>query len=137
ASGGIILIVYFSCSGLASNRCKAFNKTTSQTNFQDHSLRPNDQLFLTLELIKLERQADLEQYRQKVLLRSLQQRTKEGSTWYPVTLKRDYIGTGERPTIEILRTNNLAQPHMFQSGRVVNVFSNATGRPEKEHVGGV
>ena len=100
-------------------------------------MQPNDQLRRTLELIKLERQADLEQYRQKVLLRSLQQRTKEGSTWYPVTLKRDYIGTGERPTIEILRTNNLAQPHMFQSGRVVNVFSNATGRPEKEHVGGV
>lgn len=100
-------------------------------------MQPNEQLLHTLELIKLERQADLEQYRQKVLLRSLQQRTSEGTTWYPITLKRDYIGTGERPTIEIERTNHLDQPHSFQSGKVVSVFSNATGKPEKEHVNGV
>lgn len=100
-------------------------------------MQPNEQLQFTLELIKLERQADLEQYRQKILLRSLQERTKEGSTWYPVSLKRDYIGTGERPTIEIGRTNHLDEPHAFQSGKVVSVFSNATGKPEKEHVNGV
>jgi ATP-dependent RNA/DNA helicase IGHMBP2 len=100
-------------------------------------VQPNDQLLHTLELIKLERQADLEQYRQKVLLRSLQQRTKEGSTWYPVSLKRDYIGTGERPTIEVERTNQLDQPHSFQSGKVVSVFSNAAGKPDKEHINGV
>ena len=100
-------------------------------------MQPNEQLLQTLELIKLERQADLEQYRQKILMRSLQQRTKEGSTWYPVSLKRDYIGTGERPTIEVERTNHLEQPHAFQSGKVVSVFSNATGKPEKEHVNGV
>lgn len=91
----------------------------------------------TLELIKLERQADLEYYRQKVLLRSLHQRTQEGTTWYPVTLKRDYIGTGERFVIEVERTNHLEQPHAFQSGKSVSVFSNATSKPEKEHVGGV
>ena len=101
------------------------------------SLQPNEQLLLTLELIKLERQADLEQYRQKILLRSLQQRTKEGSTWYPVSLKRGYIGTGERPIIEVERTNHLDQPHAFQSGKVVSVFSNSSGKPEKEHIGGV
>jgi superfamily I DNA and/or RNA helicase len=100
-------------------------------------LEPNEQLLQTLELIKLERQADLEQYRQKILLRSLQQRTREGSTWYPVSLKRDYIGTGERPTIEVERTNHLEQPHAFQSGKVVSVFSNASGNAEKEHINGV
>lgn len=100
-------------------------------------MQPNEQLLHTLELIKLERKADLEQYRQKILLRSLQQRTKEGSTWYPVSLKREYIGTGERPTIEVERTNQLEQPHAFQSGKVVSVFSNASGDPGKEHVSGV
>lgn len=100
-------------------------------------MNPNDQLLHTLELIQLERQADLEQYRQKILLRSLQQRTKEGSTWYPVALKRDYIGTGERPTIEVERTNHLDQPHKFQSGKVVSVFSNASGKSTREHIGGV
>jgi ATP-dependent RNA/DNA helicase IGHMBP2 len=96
-----------------------------------------DQLSRTLELLKLEQQADLEQYRQKVLLRSLTDRTKEGTTWYPVSLKRDYIGTGERPIIEIERTNHLDQPHSFQSGKLVSVFSNATGKPERDHVNGV
>lgn len=100
-------------------------------------MTPNEQLLKTLELIKIERQADLEQYRQKILLRSLQQRTREGSTWYPVSLKRDYIGTGERPVIEIERTNHLEQPHAFQSGKVVSVFSNASDRAEKDHVNGV
>jgi ATP-dependent RNA/DNA helicase IGHMBP2 len=96
-----------------------------------------EQLQKTFELIKLERQADLEYYRQKVLLRSLQQRTKEGTTWYPVRLKRDYIGTGERLIVEIERTSQLDQPHAFQSGKSVTFFSNANGRPEKDHVNGV
>jgi superfamily I DNA and/or RNA helicase len=96
-----------------------------------------ESLKITLELIRQERQADLEYYRQKVLLRSLHQRTQEGSTWYPVSLKRDYIGTGERLVIEVERTNHLDQPHSFQSGKSVSVFSNASGKPEKEHVNGV
>jgi superfamily I DNA and/or RNA helicase len=96
-----------------------------------------EQLQKTFGLIKLERQADLEYYRQKVLLRSLQQRTKEGTTWYPVRLKREYIGTGERLIVEIERTSQLDQPHAFQSGKSVTFFSNANGRPEKDHVNGV
>lgn len=96
-----------------------------------------EQLKKTIELINMERAADLEQYRKKVLLRSLTQRTKEGTTWYPVKLTRDYIGTGERLVIEVERTNHIAQPHSFQSGKVVSVFSNASGKPERDHVNGV
>ncbi len=96
-----------------------------------------DQLQKTFDLIVLERQADLEYYRQKVLLRSLQQRTKEGMTWYPVRLKRDYIGTGERLMIEIERTTHQDQPHTFQSAKSVSVFSNAAGKPERDHLNGV
>ena len=67
-----------------------------------------DSLRKTLDLIRLERQADLEYYRQKVLLRSLHQRTSEGVTWYPVRLRRDYIGTGERLIVELEKTSHLA-----------------------------
>ncbi len=70
-------------------------------------------------------------------MRSLHQRVKEGVTWYPVRLLRDYIGTGERVMIEIERTNQLEQPHSFQSGKVVSLFTNASGKPEKQHVNGV
>jgi ATP-dependent RNA/DNA helicase IGHMBP2 len=100
-------------------------------------MKPIEDLQKTLELIRMERLADLEYYRQKVLLRSLHQRTEDGVTWYPVRLKRDYIGTGERLTIEVERTNHIDKPHAFQSGKSVSVFSNASGKPEKEHVNGV
>lgn len=91
----------------------------------------------SLDLIRIERQEDLEQYRQKVLLTPLNQRVKDGTCWYPVRLRRDYIGTGERFIIEVERTNQLDQPHVFQSGKVVSIFSNAEGKPERDHTGGV
>ena len=100
-------------------------------------MNANLELLRTMELLKIEWQADLDQYRQKVLLRPLTRRTGEGTTWYPVALKRNYIGTGERPIIEIERTNHLDQPHSFQSGKLVSVFCNASGRPEKQHINGV
>lgn len=95
------------------------------------------QLQHTLDLLKLERLEDLEQYRQKVLLRPLHVRVSEGTTWYPLKLRRNYIGTGERPIIEVERTSHLDEPHAFQSGKLVSVFSNASGKPEKEHVSAV
>jgi len=96
-----------------------------------------EQLQKTLDLIKVERQADLEQYRQKVLQRSLTQRVKEGVTWYPVRHVRDYIGTGERIILELQRLHQLDQPHSFQSGKLVSLFCNASGKPEKEHINAV
>jgi len=100
-------------------------------------MTPREQLQKTLELIKLERQADLEQYRQKVLQRSLTQRVKEGVTWYPIRLMRDYIGTGERIILELQRIHQLDQPHSFQSGKLVSLFCNASGKPEREHTNAV
>lgn len=85
----------------------------------------------------MERRADQEQYREKVTNRSLTQRVKEGTTWYPVRLRRSYIGTGERNIIELERSNQLDQPHVFQSGKTVNIFSNNASKPEREHMSGV
>jgi ATP-dependent RNA/DNA helicase IGHMBP2 len=96
-----------------------------------------EQLRKTLGLLQIERQADLEQYRQKVLMRPLHARVKEGMTWYPVRLAKEYIGTGERIIIEVERTNQKDQPHAFQSGKMVSVFSNASGKSEKQHQNGV
>lgn len=101
------------------------------------TMTSREQLQKTLTLIQLERQADLEQYRQKVLLRSISDRVKEGVTWYPVRLIRDYIGTGERIIIEMEKTNHLDDPHSFQSGKLVSAFSNASGTPQKHHTQGV
>jgi superfamily I DNA and/or RNA helicase len=96
-----------------------------------------EQLLKTQALLRLEKEADQEQYRQKVLQRPLHARVKEGVTWYPVRLKSDYIGTGERIIIELERTTHLEQPHAFQSGKVVSVFSNAQNKPQRDYQTGV
>ncbi|MFM7856793.1 MAG: AAA domain-containing protein, partial [Flammeovirgaceae bacterium] len=100
-------------------------------------MNARDQLKKTQELLRLEKEADQEQYRQKVLLRPLHARVKEGVTWYPVKLKSDYIGTGERIIIEVERTSHHDQPHSFQSGKVVSVFSNAQNKPQRDYKSGV
>ena len=96
-----------------------------------------EELYKTLELIRMERQADLEQYRQKVLMTPLHRKTREGICWYPVRLQKHYIGTGERLIIEIERIQHLEQRHVFQSGKVVSLFSNGNGTPERDHMNGV
>ncbi|MFM8739302.1 MAG: AAA domain-containing protein, partial [Cytophagales bacterium] len=96
-----------------------------------------EQLIKTQALLRLEKEADQEQYRQKVLQRPLHARVKEGVTWYPVRLKSDYIGTGERIIVELERATHLEQPHAFQSGKVVSVFSNAQSKPQRDYQTGV
>lgn len=97
----------------------------------------SEALYKTQELLRKERQADLEQYRQKILLLPLSRKTKEGKCWYPVSMKRSYIGTGERLVLEVERTQQRDQPHIFQSGKVVSIFSNAGNNPDKNNIGGV
>jgi len=59
----------------------------------------------------------------------LNQRVKEGVTWYPVRLLRDYIGTGERLLIEY-RNKSLISLTLFKWADG-SVFSNAGARLEK------
>jgi superfamily I DNA and/or RNA helicase len=96
-----------------------------------------EQLQHTLQLLQQERQADLEQYRQKILLLPLHRKTKEGKCWYPVRMRSHYIGTGERLIVELERTRELDQPHIFGSGKLISIFCNANGTPEKQSTGGV
>lgn len=96
-----------------------------------------DELLKTFELIKQERQADLLQYQQKVLQKSITQKKKEGICWYPAKLEKTYIGTGERLVVELQRTNNFEQRHLFSAGKAVSLFSNAQNSPQRDHVNAV
>lgn len=96
-----------------------------------------DELLKTYELLKQERQADLLQYQQKVLQKSITHKKKEGICWYPVKLDKSYIGTGERLVVELQRTNNFEQRHFFSAGKVVSFFSNAKNSPQRDHVNAV
>jgi ATP-dependent RNA/DNA helicase IGHMBP2 len=96
-----------------------------------------DELRHTYELLKQERQADLQQYQQKVLQKSITHKKKDGICWYPVKLDRSYIGTGERLVVELQRTNNFEQRHLFSAGKAVSFFSNAKNTPQRDHVNAV
>jgi superfamily I DNA and/or RNA helicase len=88
------------------------------------------------ELLRLEKEADLEYYRQKVLNASLEQRKKDGVCWYPVNLLSQRYSMGEKIIIKVQRTTEAKKPHVFQSGKIVSLFSNR-GTNEQVSAAGV
>jgi len=73
-------------------------------------------------LLTTEKQEDYAQYEQKMLNTDLDERRKQGVTWYPTILNNAFISTGERFTLELERTSHLEQNHSFQVGAVVSVY---------------
>ena len=82
-----------------------------------------------IDLLKIEKDEDYAQYQQKMLNTSLDERRKQGVTWYPVVKVNHFISTGERYTIELERTSHMDLNHAFQSGAVVSLF---LGQDEKD-----
>lgn len=81
-------------------------------------------------LLKKEREEDRKQYENKIRNRSLEDRKKEGVTWYPVTVDRSYLGTGEKWVLQMERTTDHDKRHFFQAGSSVSIFLND---PKKKH----
>ena len=77
-----------------------------------------------LELIKQERREDREQYQQKMMYTSLQERKEEGICWYPIVITRSYLGTGDKIVLHLEKTGDFDQRHVFQTGASVGLFSN-------------
>lgn len=89
-------------------------------------------------LLKIEKQEDYEQYQKKVLNSSIKDKKKEGVCWYPVYIKKNYLGRGDRLMLELERTSDLDQPHLFQSGKVISFFSNSgEGGGDEQSISGV
>lgn len=81
-----------------------------------------------LKLLKKEREEDRKQYEDKIRNRSLEDRRKEGVTWYPVSIERSFLGTGEKWTLKIERTSDLETRHYFQAGSSASLFLNDARR---------
>ena len=81
-----------------------------------------DHFLHLLELIKQERIEDRKQYEAKIGNRSLQDRKREGVSWYPVTITKSFLGTGEKWMFQLERTTDLDQRHFFQAGSSISVF---------------
>lgn len=76
------------------------------------------------ELLKIERDEDYRLYKELFLRVNLEQRKKNGVTWYPVKINSEEIGSGDLLHLEIERTSQIDKPHQFSSGKNVSLFNN-------------
>ena len=83
-----------------------------------------------LVLLKKEKDADLQQYRQKMAGTSLKERRKQGVCWYPIQLEKTKYDAGERLIVKISRPPEHTDAHLFQSGKLISLFSANSGSGE-------
>lgn len=76
------------------------------------------------ELLVIEREEDFYQYKEQFLRASIEQRKKNGATWYPIQIISNEIGYADYVHLEVERTNTLDMPHLFGTGKNVSLFSN-------------
>ena len=87
------------------------------------------------KLLKVERDEDFAQYKQKFSRNNINYRRENGVTWYPVVITNVEIGHGEYLSIEIERTTNHNDPHQFSGGKNAALFSNTY--PDEQPITGI
>ena len=76
------------------------------------------------DLLKIKRDEDYNLYKEQFLRVGIEQRRKNGVTWYPIKINNEELGTGDYLHLEVERTSHLNGPHQFGSGKNVRLFSN-------------
>lgn len=79
-----------------------------------------------VELLATEKEEDHKQYIAQFERCSIAERKKNGVTWYPIVIASEELGPGDQLIIEIDRTTDHDTLHQFSSGKVIELFSNAT-----------
>jgi ATP-dependent RNA/DNA helicase IGHMBP2 len=84
------------------------------------------------ELLRLEKQESLEQFKQMVARLPLEEKRAKGFTWYPLQVAKQGYTYGERAFVIVERSGPPDEPHHFRAGKVVNLFTRqpAVRRPE-------
>ena len=83
----------------------------------------SEELQQQIQLLRLEKEADLEYYRQKILNASLEDRKKNGLCWHPVTLSGQRYSLGEKVVVRVTRPDSHLPRGAFQSGKIVRLFA--------------
>lgn len=83
-----------------------------------------------LILLEQEKEEDLLQYKRKMIGTSLAERRKQGVCWYPVNLEKTKFDSGDRVLVRVSRPPEHTDSHLFQSGKLVSLFSNAYSNGE-------
>ena len=89
-------------------------------------------------LLRMEKEEDLALYKRKMSGTSVSERREQGVCWYPVNLEKTNFDAGARLLIKISRPPEHKQSHLFQSGKLISIFSNAgTNHENSEMCNGV
>ncbi|ETZ22507.1 AAA domain-containing protein [Pedobacter sp. V48] len=77
-----------------------------------------------LDLLKIERQEDLDSYLRLTASASVADRRENGLTWYPIAIRGSETGRGDYLTVEVERTTHHDISHQLRFGASAILFSN-------------
>lgn len=77
-----------------------------------------------LDLLKVEREEDRNQYRKLTESTSIADRRANGLTWYPIAIRGSELGRGDYLTVEVERTTHQDIQHQLRFGIPAVLFSN-------------
>ncbi|WP_282783690.1 AAA domain-containing protein [Phaeodactylibacter xiamenensis] len=87
------------------------------------------------ELLQLEKEEDLEQFKSRIQRLPLTERRDNGYAWYPVQVMKTGYTYGDRAYVTISRETAEDTPHHFRAGMVVNFFTQQAGANKPERSG--
>lgn len=88
-----------------------------------------------LDLLHLEREADLRSYQQLTQSTSIADRRSSGLTWYPIAIRNTEMSRGDYLSVEVERTTHQDISHQLRFGASAVLFSNHD--PKNDRVEGV
>ena len=91
---------------------------------------PHQHFSQLLELLKIERQEDRDQYETKIRNKSIDQRKSDGVTCYPLHFKSFKLGIGDHCILTFGYVPMKGKRHMFQVGVSSSLFVN---KDQKTH----
>jgi ATP-dependent RNA/DNA helicase IGHMBP2 len=77
-----------------------------------------------LDLLKTEREEDLQNYIKQKETLSVAERRANGLTWYPIAIRGSEMSRGDYLTVEVERTTHQDLPHQLRFGMPAVLFSN-------------
>ncbi len=78
-------------------------------------------------LMQLEQKEDAAQFKLKNAKATIKERRKRGLTWYPVTITKEELGFGGKVVLELERSADRQDLHLFQVGANASLFGNLPG----------
>lgn len=87
-----------------------------------------------LDLLKIERAEDREQYKKLTESSSVTDRRANGLSWYPVAIRGSEMSRGDYLTVELERTTHQDIAHQFRTGMPAAFFTNHD--PQKDRIEG-